>query len=302
MLQEHAPKISELFTSPKSQAVRRAKSWYEGRLAQGQKQVFAEVVNLTPEMAEVLVGNNPENRMLSDGTAARYAAAMKRGAWQLNGQPMIVAKTGELNDGQHRCHGCVLSGMAILTVVVWGVERETRATLDQGRKRTNGDHLHMQGYKNSMYLATAAKLVFFYDEEKERWGSQPDADQILETVRMNPELSEHINPVMAFSKEYSLTAGYMAAVRYLCVCAHPIKAQDFFDKLTTGLGITRKNDPIAVLRKRFLSHASGKEPMEMLEQAAVTVKTWNAWMAKRNIKNLSWRRRGESPEKFPRVS
>ena len=75
---------------------------------QAKTDVFSVTTLVTPKMAEALLSRNGGNRpVIWTGpvrSVSAYAAAMSRGEWVLNGEPIIISSTGELNDGQHRLH------------------------------------------------------------------------------------------------------------------------------------------------------------------------------------------------------
>ena len=91
----------------------------------------AEVVLITPAMAQELLLMNTFNRPLSAAKVAKYAALMKAGAWAYNGEGSIsISRTGKLLNGQHRLHAIVNSGVACLMVIAHGVLDSAFATID----------------------------------------------------------------------------------------------------------------------------------------------------------------------------
>ncbi|MCW3018706.1 MAG: hypothetical protein JWN10_1014, partial [Solirubrobacterales bacterium] len=54
------------------------------------------VVDLTPEMAQTMLGKNIRNRPIRHAYAKRLAEAMTRGEWTMNGEPIQVADDGTL--------------------------------------------------------------------------------------------------------------------------------------------------------------------------------------------------------------
>ncbi|WP_303713330.1 hypothetical protein [Brevundimonas naejangsanensis] len=140
-----------LFSKPKTAAESQLEKWIE----QGRSGVFTVTTMLTPELARLLLANNPNNRPAQWGanrgtrSVTAYAAMMARGEWMLNGSTIVVASTGELNDGQHRCEAVIIADTAVPVQIVFGVERHTRSTLDQGIARTGGGVLAMEGVKDA---------------------------------------------------------------------------------------------------------------------------------------------------------
>lgn len=158
--------LASEFTSAASLNNSRAFRWLSDRIAQGRKGVYAEIAHMTPEIAQLLLDSNADNRRLNPGKVREYTEKMRAGIFELNGQSIIVSRDGFLNDGQHRCAACINSGAAIDTVMVFGVQRDSRYTVDAGMKREAGQLLSMRGVKNAHANATMAKLLQVWESEK----------------------------------------------------------------------------------------------------------------------------------------
>ncbi|MEM9599431.1 MAG: hypothetical protein AAF926_00285, partial [Pseudomonadota bacterium] len=114
------------------------------------------IIDLTPEIASVLLSRNPksQNRTLNAAYVEGLARDMSSGRWDgLNGQTIVVSKCGYLNDGQHRCNAIVASGVTVKMLVVFGAERDARLTIDQNRTRSAADNLGIVGMKNTASVA-----------------------------------------------------------------------------------------------------------------------------------------------------
>ena len=78
--------------------------------------IFCGVVEVSPEVAQKLLSNNPENRPIEEGRVCEYADKMRRGEWKEKmhgGSPLIVMKEGELINGQHRLMAVVKYGKSV---------------------------------------------------------------------------------------------------------------------------------------------------------------------------------------------
>ena len=69
----------------------------------------------------------------------QYAADMKAGRWQLNGEAIKFDKNGHLLNGQHRLHAVVRADTTIQMLVISGLDPETRTTMDSGLVAKNWD-------------------------------------------------------------------------------------------------------------------------------------------------------------------
>ena len=78
---------------------------------------------ITPKMAEEYLAMNTNNyRRLNKDRVAQYAADMRNGCWQENGEAIKFGKNGILLDGQNRLHAIVLANTPIKMYVIRGVE------------------------------------------------------------------------------------------------------------------------------------------------------------------------------------
>ena len=96
---------------------------------------------LTPEIAQVLLDNNPHNRDISEYKVKAMSEMMMSGTWMPNGDSIRITDAREMGDGQHRCTCVVKTGIAIPVVLSFGVSNsiETLATIDQFGSRSVHD-------------------------------------------------------------------------------------------------------------------------------------------------------------------
>lgn len=139
-----------------------AMAWTDERIRRAKNGIVAEVVTLTPALAAVLLERNKDNRNILPTTVKRLVTDILADAWMLNGESIIVASNGQLNDGQHRCKAVLEAGKAIDTMVVFGPKRETRFTTDTGGVRSVGNFLAMNGHSDVNALAALVNHVWQY--------------------------------------------------------------------------------------------------------------------------------------------
>jgi len=118
-----------------------------------------EVETITPEVAAIMLENNPANRNIKKNHVDAMARDMIAGRWQTNGDAIRMNCDGSLIDGQHRLTACVKSGVPFQTVVISGLDADVRATIDGGAKRTHGDRLGMMGVSNATHVSAATRLI-----------------------------------------------------------------------------------------------------------------------------------------------
>ena len=251
--------------------------WLDSLIEKSKAKPISQIIQLTPEMAEMLLDRNPANRKVSEGTVEAYTHEIARGAWVFNGEPIIVSNTGELNDGQHRCRAVIEAGRPIETVLIVGIKRETRTTLDQGRARTSADYLSMEGNTNTNVLAAAANMVWQYRNKgllSTAGRDKATKSEVLEIVAENPGLTRSVAMVQVAAAAAVGGQSVLAFAHFTFrTTDHPEDADYFIHSILTGAGL-KAGSPILYARNRLIGErgrirANGK--------AEVIFKGWNAW-------------------------
>jgi len=113
---------------------------------------------------ELLTGDrNVDNRTISDDKVEQYARDILNDRWLLTGETIKISNDGFLNDGQHRLEAIIKAGKAIDGFIVYGVSRESRFAVDQGRTRGAGCYLQMEGIKNGNQMAGLARMAIAFE-------------------------------------------------------------------------------------------------------------------------------------------
>jgi len=123
-----------------------------------------ETVNITPEIAQQYISSNLNNRKLNNKHVLFLSSEMKSGYWKENGQSIVFDINGNLIDGQHRLNAICHSGCTIKTLVCTGAESAVMATIDNGRVRSRGDVLKIEGFAYSGVISTALNILFRFDD------------------------------------------------------------------------------------------------------------------------------------------
>ena len=276
-----------------------AEAWLTRCIARGKAVgYYGEVFTITPPMAEVLLARNPSNRAVVATGVRHWAQALRAGHWEVNGEPIIVAVTGELNDGQHRLTAVVETGISMTTFVVFGVSRDSRKTVDIGKKRTAGHILGMAGVTNAALVASTAKLHINL-RCAAHLHVHRSPQEIEREIEMFPDLLTHRGTSYRFARQFHQSTGLMAVLHCMAWRLHAEQADVFFDMLDTGVGLFDKCHPAYVLRKRLMDNLGGKARLPITEVAALTIKAWNAFAQGRQVRALRWIAEGDTPESFP---
>jgi len=275
----------------------------EAWLQRGRDEVFSVTTELTPELAQLLLDRNADNRPVSVQAAgvrnvASYAAAMWRGEWMLNGSTLVVANTGELNDGQHRCMACIEADVSVPITIVFGVDRDTRTTLDQGRARSPGDILAMVGETNTNIMATYLQFRWMIEAGRPLT-DRVTQDELLDALARFPNFHAHHATVGLYAKRQKLSAGYIAGSHGICAEANPEAAARFSEMVCTGVGIPNVNSPAARLRRIYEDVRAKEGRTTRAEHSALWIKGFNNFCRGRTGP-LGWRDKDKG-EAFPQA-
>jgi len=255
-----------------------------------------EVVMINPEMAERYLGRNLNNRPLSESWAKELARRIKRNEWKLNGEAIKFSSDGYLLDGQHRLKAIIISGTSVPVLLIRGVDRSSFDTMDQGKSRGAADILAINGEKNANLIASAAKIVFLFKENKENpvFNNRVTPIQIEKTLALYPEIrqsaavAEKVKKILIPSVAASLWVLFWQKDRDL--------ANEFFARLEDGAGLS-KHHPIKTLRDRLIINSASITRLRQKILCAFVIKTWNAVRAGKEMRICKF----AEDEKFPEI-
>lgn len=270
-----------------------------------------EIVEVTPEMASDWLSRNTSNRPLREYHANKLARQISNGEWVFNGETIKFNTKGELIDGQHRLAACIIANKPIRTLVIYDAPDNAYETIDGGKRRNVMDALEQRGEVNTAILGSTISLIWKYEAGKLGskgsgwWGGEnsPTVREAMHTLDNHPLIREAIREVSrGKSKIFSAIPPLAASFYILSTILHDGKdaddAREFFRLLNQGIGLEDEH-PIWRLRERLIANRTNRVRMSSPEVMAIVFKAWNAWRAGREVRQLSWRGRGDSRESFP---
>lgn len=213
------------------------------------KQRRMEVMDVTPDMANLWLAKNTKNRPVKEGVIAAYASAMRNGKWTLTPEAVIFSapfkdpvslenKPETLIDGQHRLHAIVRSGVTVPMTVWYGCEPEEFAAIGQGRRRTVGDILHLTNvgmtdpFTTSSAISAFFKHVMSYPGSMEAWMAQ-------ELLTLYP--TDFATAAKYKRKLGKLSTRPVMAALLLSRMVAATKTDDLVEQLQTGIGFKEKD-------------------------------------------------------------
>jgi hypothetical protein len=276
--EQYPESSTPLFSAATSPDKKRAERWLKDRIDRAKREgVFVELAKLTPVLAELLVADdvNADNRTKKWGKIEQWASAITRGEWELNGETIIISRDGKLNDGQNRCLAVIKAGRPIDVLMVFGVDRETRRSVDTGTGRTLGDVFDMAAEKNAKAVAAAVRMLWLYENGRLPAVDAPTHAQGVEVLERHPGLRESVLPAQRVYYALRGSLGTWTFCHYVCSLIDRELADEIFEQLASGLGFSGKRDPVYRTREHLRDMRSVGKIVNTWQQAALTLKLWN---------------------------
>jgi hypothetical protein len=260
-----------------------AKSWLIEAINRGRSEAFCDIAEIGADDARLLLGNNPENRALNVRLLSKLASDLVGGRWQFNGESIVVASSGELNDGQHRLEAVLQTGIPIRSVIAFGVPRESRATLDMGRVRSMADQLAVAGVASAALVSAIARVVMGWergggeDFRQVGWLTISEMIDRALTDELLGEATRYASSRYHFANSI-LPGSAIGACFYLFARVDHGAATDFMDRVCIGDALDRedaayatrrallmvdhhrRNDLCAIVLRGWAFHRAGKRP------------------------------------------
>ncbi|MEO9611775.1 MAG: hypothetical protein ABJG86_00575 [Nitratireductor sp.] len=214
---------------------------------------------------------------LDKRTVGAYAADMAAGRWKLNGEPIIIGRSGQLLSGRLRLAACAQSGAAFPALIVRGIEDANFETIDAVRRRTVGDILTIRKEPDGRALAAALSTIWRYLHKAfdRKHATRFSAQQLLEILEAHPE----VRLSLALTKDVApvLPHGLATALHYLFSCVDGEKATQFFQEICDPADA---NHPAPQLLRRQMEamRAQGGARSQQF-MIGLTVKAWEAFRA-----------------------
>ena len=257
-------------------------AWLDDAIARSQDRVFSETILLTPMLANELLKNNEANRHVSPLVVQQYASDVRGQRWSLNGEPIIVAKNGQMNDGQHRCLAVIDANEPIEVVITFGVTRESQATVDTGKKRTVADIAGMRGVPNAALASAISRMAIAFERSNGRnlhASKEISSAENLDRAQTDAAVAEAATYATSHSRYCKQHVGGSAIgfCFYILTRIHRNDAKAYLDQVCIGEGIKR-NDPAHSVRERLLNEGKQRD-----KKVAIILRGWTFYKRGRNV-------------------
>lgn len=263
--------------------------------------ITTEIVDVDPRLAEEWLGKNAHNRDLRNRDVTRYATAMERDEWTMNGDAIRFDVNGNLMDGQHRLWAVIESGKTVTMLVIRGLPVESQETMDVGVRRSLRDALRLRGESNHTRLAASVSYHWKWTEGTVRIASsRPSIQQAIAHLNKHPELRNAPNATNKLLRRIRMSSAMIDAVWYELRALDADATDVFFETLATGVAL-QQHDPRLVLRawlERQSFTQAGSRASALVTHAMI-LKAWNMWRDGQQTLALSWKTTGVGAEAFP---
>jgi hypothetical protein len=249
-------------------------------VAMEESSVEAEVVRVTPAMAKEWLGTDYLNRDYQENVASRWAREISAGEWQLNGQPIIFDADGSLLDGQHRLGGVIKADRAVDMLVVRGIDRRARPTIDKGSPRSSADEFAMNGEEDSKALAAGLQAyhnIIAGTSSGRAKLAQRELDSLLES---HPRMRSSVRFYKHLKNKTQGILGPATARALHCRFSELVdveEANNFISVILTGIGATPETweGSIRLRLQAAVTSQSRSIRLTGLEKRELVIKAWN---------------------------
>lgn len=256
---------------------------------------------ITPQIAEWALKLNTGNRPIIHGQVERYVREIESGSWMNNGQPIIMAMEGVMNDGQHRLLAVVQTGRSIVADMRFGIPREAFSVTDTGNKRTAGQVAAMAGFTQANTAAAIAKALLHH-----RNGSMGtfthgvENHAVLELLQGVPAIAEIATLITNLKTPLLRRSWFGGALAIIEDAKHTMaNVTAFAHEVDEGQGAV--NAPARQLKDRLVrdSQMRGRTPAIM--RVVLAVKSYNLWFRGQTLTKLQVVQTDMSSKGFPQV-
>jgi hypothetical protein len=225
---------------------------------------------------------------------------MRRGEWDFNGTTIKVASSGRLLDGQHRLTACVEAEAPFDTLVVYGLEDESFASIDQAAKgRKVSDVLSIESGANMKNVAAVIFALYQLRRFGGFVGASAEASAGFSAAVAREILHKHPGLIASVAASNSATLwrnAYCSCLHYVFGIVDPDMASDFVSVLRDGSPEVRR--PFNIFREGLIRLRNTSAAPNRRDAAARAIKAFNYELSGKPVSILTWR----SNEDFPVIS
>lgn len=259
------------------EADNKTKTNFSKRLRWKMKTKERETLFITPEMAEEMLTYNDRNVPVKASKLAHFTRQFSEGKWTYTCEPIAFSDAGRLINGQHRLMACRDSGIGFQADISYGVPDDSFYFMDQFG-RPGSDSFAVAAVPNAQMAYSTTRFLVSYEN------GTTSGDAALGSLTMSPKevheaylrypsIQESVKVGLRFKRDRLPSPAIAAGVHYLCSQRSRTAADDYFDKVISGVGFTSTRDPAKKVRD-FLVRTD--ERIRRADVAAALIQGWNA--------------------------
>lgn len=251
-------------------------------------------------LATKILEYNRNNRPISDPHVKRISGQFCDDRWKINGATVVLGKNGDVFNGQHRLWGIIMAKARVFLILVFGVDRESFATMDTIQKpRSGSDTMAVNGLEHHRKeTSSALAWLIRYQRgaivEHRSPAYRVENSHIEEAYAMHPDVVRAVEEVKHLRR---VVQPALLGMVYYLLCSHDAKLAERMVKTLEDPAGVAFDDPFYALRSHLTSQQPGhRDPVMTL---AVMIKAVNAAHEQRRGDVIRWRSQGKNPEAFP---
>lgn len=230
-----------------------------------------EIVDKT--MAKQLLQNNVGNRKIDMKTVHAYAEQMKAGAWEENGEGIIISRNGKLKNGQHRLMAIIETGIPIPLLIVRGVEDDVYL-YDDNKRRSIKDQANMAGVEYNTKTGGIITLLLTGVTKQRRCGKK---EALMYYAEHDSELNDAVSLSRAGVSGYQPLGNAVCATVIYCALRLGIMPRD---ELKAFCVIANSGLP----NEAYVSNA----PLVLRNIIVENKYSWSGSVMRRDLFEMTW--------------
>lgn len=213
--------------------------------------MHAQVMTVTPPLAESWLQQSGGNRTISQSAVDKYARSMARGEWHLNHQGVAFDDSGRLSDGHHRLKGVIKSGVPVNMLVVFGASRKE---VDTGRSRSFADSIRIAGQSewiNKKHIEVSNSMLRLFSGED--INKTRSVDEMERFCNQNKDALQFTMKLFRNNRKGISTAGVKATIATAFYHVDLCHLHEFADSLYSGVISSPNKSALIRAREELLS-------------------------------------------------
>jgi hypothetical protein len=267
-----------------------------------------EKVVITPVIAQEILDHwNYLNRPIADPKYRPLITEIEGKRFRLeNGEFIGFDTNGVMTDGQHRLQALIITETTMTLWVCFGVDPESRDTINRGARRTVADIFTMSSVDHAAPISRAIRLLWASDHDGFDYrfsgiksGCQPTGTQALQYAKEN---YDELQKAVLITQELALrmpwrrlNSGVVIFLLVLLGRQDLEKAKLFLYQIKSGLqspdsdnGLLRSS-PVLLLREALTEDQTRVRKWTANHVLGLILKAWIAFRDQKHIKMLSIR-------------